>query len=70
MLTERVYPLLIYQMVKRAAPDLERLFHALADATRRRILSQVAIDPGRRTAWQRSKLVRVLSCRPSGLCLR
>ncbi len=29
-------------MVKRCSPQLDRVFHALADATRRKILSQVA----------------------------
>jgi DNA-binding transcriptional ArsR family regulator len=29
-------------MVKRGSPQLDRVFHALANATRRRILSQVA----------------------------
>jgi DNA-binding transcriptional ArsR family regulator len=41
-LTCRADRLLLYRMVDRSSPKLDRVFHALADGTRRRILFQVA----------------------------
>ncbi len=49
-------------MVKRGSPELDRVFHALADATRRRILSQVA-----RSDCTVSELSRPFSLSPAAI---
>jgi DNA-binding transcriptional ArsR family regulator len=49
-------------MMKRSSPDLDRVFHALADATRRRILSQVA-----RSDCTVSELSRPFSLSPAAI---
>jgi DNA-binding transcriptional ArsR family regulator len=49
-------------MVKRSSPELDRVFHALADATRRRILSQVA-----RSDCTVSELSRPFSLSPAAI---